>query len=164
MAQSLREQGESARAGAAAALIFLLRWGGELRSAVAQLGRFQGWLIFGGAMILCALAGVVLARRGWRGHGWSFQRRRGPATQQAAALRVYSRMLQYLRSRGLQKASGATPFEFADRVAKEWAAAGQCVTSITELYCRVRFGQIPPSPDDLARAQGLLADLQATPR
>jgi hypothetical protein len=73
-------------------------------------------------------------------------------------------MLQYLRSRGLRKASGATPFEFADRVAKEWAAAARCVTPITELYCRVRFGQIPPSPDDLAHAQGLLADLQATPR
>jgi hypothetical protein len=88
----------------------------------------------------------------------------GPTTQQVAAFKVYSRMLKVLGSRGLRKAPGMTPLEFAHRVAGEWTAASRYVTPITDLYCRVRFGHVLLSPDDLERAQGWLAGLQATRR
>jgi hypothetical protein len=78
-----------------------------------------------------------------------------------AALKIYGRTLQLLRSRGLTKPSGMTPLEFSERITREWAEAGQFVTPLTELYCRVRFGQIPLSPDDFARAHAQLASLRA---
>ncbi len=54
-----------------------------------------------------------------------------------------------------------TPLEFAGKIAREWTEASQFVTPLTELYCRVRFGEIPLSPDDHIRAQALLNDLLA---
>jgi transglutaminase-like putative cysteine protease len=164
VAQGLRDQGEVVRARATTGLAMLLHWGSELRSAITQAGRSYGWLMFGGAVVLCGLAGLVITRRFQRGHWWARQRSGGPTTQQVAAFKIYSRMLKVLGSRGLQKAPGMTPLEFADRIAGEWTAAGEFVTPITELYCHVRFGHIPLSPDDLARAQGWLAGLRATPR
>ena len=164
MAQGLRDQGEAVRARATAGVAMLLRWGSELRSGITQAGRSHGRLIFGGAVVLCGLAGLVLARRFQRGHWWTHRQSGGPTTQQVAAFKIYSRMLKLLGSRGLQKAPGMTPLEFAERIAREWMAASRFVTPITELYCRVRFGQIPLSPDDLARAQGWLAGLRAMPR
>ena len=69
-----------------------------------------------------------------------------------------------LRARGLTKAPGATPHEFARAIARDWAAAGSFVFPLTELYCRARFGHVPLSSADLARAQDLLTNLRAVPR
>ena len=138
--------------------------GTELRFAITGAGRNHGWLILGGAVLLCGLAGLMLARRFGHDPWWTRQRSGGPTTEQVAAFKIYSRMLKLLGSRGLQKAPGMTPLEFAHRIAGEWKAAGEFVNPITELYCCVRFGQVPLSPDDLARAQGWLAGLRMTPR
>ncbi|MSR25160.1 MAG: DUF4129 domain-containing protein, partial [Nitrospiraceae bacterium] len=116
-----------------------------------------------GVIVLCALAGFVLARRFRQGNWWKSRRVSGPTAQHVAALKIYSRMLQLLRSRGLMKAPGMTPLEFADKVARERIEASQFVTPLTELYCRVRFGQISLSPADLMRAQALLANLHSIP-
>ncbi len=164
MAHGLRDQGEAARTRATTGIAALLRWGTQMRSAITQAGRNHGWLILGGVVALCGLAGLVFARRFRHGHWWRRHRGGGPSTEQAAAFKIYGRMLKFLGSRGLQKAPGMTPFEFAGRIAGEWRAAGEFVTPITELYCRVRFGHIPLSPDDLVRAQGWLAGLHAIPR
>lgn len=163
MAQGVREQGEAVRVGVAARFVTLLRWGTELRARIAHIGQSSGWLMAGGVIVLCALAGFVLARRFRQGSWWKPRRVSGPTTQHMAALKIYSRMLQLLRSHGLTKAPGMTPLEFADKIAREWMEASQFVTPLTELYYRVRFGQIPLSPDDLTRAQRLLANLHAMP-
>lgn len=163
MAQGVREQGEVVRAGVAARFATFLRWGTELRTRIAHIGQSSGWLIAGGVIALCALAGFILAR--WFRHGrwWKPRRVGGPTAQHMAAFKIYSRMLQLLRSRGLTKAPGMTPLEFADKIAREWVEASQFVTPLTELYYRARFGQIPLSPDDFTRAQVLLASLHAMP-
>lgn len=161
MAQGVREQGEAVRVGVAARFVTLLRWGTELRARIAHIGQSSGWLMAGGAIVLCALAGFVLARRFRQGNWWKSRRVSGPTAQHVAALKIYSRMLQLLRSRGLTKAPGMTPLEFADKIARERMEASQFVTPLTELYCRVRFGQISLSPDDLTRAQVLLANLHS---
>jgi hypothetical protein len=163
MAQGVREQGEAVRVGVAARFVTLLRWGTELRARIAHIRQSPGWLMAGGSIVLCALAGFVLARRFRQGSWWKSRRVSGPTPQHMAAFKIYSRMLQFLRSRGLTKTSGMTPLEFADKIAREWVEASQVVTPLTELYCRVRFGQIPLSPDDLTRAQVLLATLRAMP-
>jgi len=164
MAHGLRDQGEAVRTRATTGVAMLLRWGTELRFAITGAGRNHGWLILGGAVLLCGLAGLMLARRFGHDPWWTRRRSGGPTTEQVAAFKIYSRMLKLLGSRGLQKAPGMTPLEFAHRIAGEWKAAGEFVNPITELYCCVRFGQVPLSPDDLARAQGWLAGLRMTPR
>jgi transglutaminase-like putative cysteine protease len=164
MAQGIRDRGDAVRARAMSGMAAFLRWGAELRSVLAVPGRWYGWLLSGGVILLCALAGLVL---GWglrQGNRWAFRRSGGPPAQHVAAFTIYGRMLQCLRSHGLRKAPNMTPLEFAGRVARDLAGASRFVTPITELYCRVRFGQFPPSPDDLARARKLLAGLQAMPR
>ena len=161
MAQGMREQGEAVRAGVAVRFVAFLRWSAELRDRIAHFGQPYGWLVAGGVILLCALAGLVFARRFRCGGWWEPRRISGPTPQQVAALRIYSRMLQLLRSRGLTKTSGMTPLEFAGKIAREWTEASQFVTPLTELYCRVRFGEIPLSPDDHIRAQALLNDLLA---
>jgi hypothetical protein len=77
---------------------------------------------------------------------------------------LYERMLRILEVQGLLKPPGATPLEFARQVARERGEAARSVESLTGLYCRVRFGQAPLSPDDARRAQELLAGLQAAGR
>jgi protein-glutamine gamma-glutamyltransferase len=160
MAQGVREQGEAVRMGVAVRFATLLRWGAELRARIAHIGQSSGWLMVGGIIVLCALAGFVLTRRFRHGSWWKPRRGNGPMAQHMAALKIYSRMLQLLRSRGLTKAPGMTPLEFANKIARERVEASQFVTPLTELYYRVRFGQIPLSPDDLTRAQTLLANLR----
>ncbi|MBI5776221.1 MAG: DUF3488 domain-containing protein [Nitrospirae bacterium] len=163
MAQGVREQGEAVRVGVAARFVTLLRWGMELRTRIAHIGQSSGWLMAGGVIALCALAGFILSRRFRHGSWWKPRKVGGSTTQHMAVSKLYSRMLQLLRSRGLTKAPGMTPLEFADKIARERMEASQFVTPLTELYCRVRFGQIPLSPDDLMRAQALLANLHAMP-
>jgi protein-glutamine gamma-glutamyltransferase len=159
MAQGVREQGEAVRAGVAVRFATLLRWGMELRVRIAHIGQSSGWLMAGGGIVLCTLTGFVLARRFRHGSWWKPRGVNGPTIQHVAALKIYSRMLQLLRSRGLAKAPGMTPLEFADRVSREWAEASQFVAPLTDLYYRVRFGQVPLSPGDLTRAQILLTNL-----
>jgi predicted secreted protein len=164
MAQSVRDQGEAVRMKATGGVAALLRWGTELRATIAALKQSQAWLLLGGCATALLVAGLVLARRA-RGGGFRRATRPGVvAAQQAAAIRLYSRMLQVLRARGLAKAPGATPHEFARAIAREWAGAGSYVFPLTELYCRARFGHVPLSSAELARARDLLTNLRAVPR
>ncbi len=164
MAQSVRDQGEAVRTKATGGVAVLLRWGTELRTRITALGQSHGWLLLSGFVAVLLVAGLVLARRARGGGFWHATRAGAATTQQAAAIKLYSRMLQVLHSRGLTKAPGATPYEFARAIARDWADANSFVLPLTELYCRARFGHIPLSSADLTRAQDLLAGLRAAPR
>lgn len=164
MAQGVREHGEAVRKGAAMRIGALLQWTAEIPTRLAQMGQRSGWLMGAGAILVGGLAGLMLVRR-FRADRQDVARRiGGPTPQQIEATKIYGRMLQVLQAQGLTKASGMTPLEFADKVAREWAGASRFVAPLTELYCRTRFGQVPLSPDDRARAQTLLASLRAASR
>jgi hypothetical protein len=85
-------------------------------------------------------------------------------SRQLVAVQLYTRMLRLLEARGFRKAPGMTPLEFAGRVSSEWSLARLSVQSITDLYCRVRFGQAPLSNEDLQSAESLLTALRAAMR
>lgn len=159
IAQGVRERGETIRREVAAHIGTLVHRIMGLRARIAQNGHLNGWLVGGGAILMGALAGLMLARGIRAGRCDLGGRTVGPTAQQVAATRIYGRMLQVLRAHGLVKASGTTPHEFAERVAREWHEASQYVGPLTDLYCRARFGQIPLSSEDRARAQALLAGL-----
>lgn len=80
--------------------------------------------------------------------------------QQVAATKFYARMLQLLRTRGLDKAPGVGPLEFSGWVSTQSADLDPFVTPLTEWYCRIRFGARHPHADEMKRANHLLTQLQ----
>jgi transglutaminase-like putative cysteine protease len=120
-------------------------------SFLSQLAAF-------GALLSLGLSAWFL--RKWR----CGNQRPGRHGTHVEAIRVYRDMLDVLDGRGLRKSPGATAFEFAHRVNREWREGGKYVEPLTELYCRFRFGPGGPSPAELKRAQQLLNALQEAGR
>lgn len=161
--QSVRERSDKVRAQAAGILAAVTRWTGAVRTASADFIRTYGWTIAVGLAsglvgLALVMAVMIRGRRGlWRHAGYR-------TTQQVAAVQLYGRMLRLLESRGVRKAPGATPLEFARLVAREWRDAGRFVEPLTDLYCRVRFGQAPLSSEEFQKADDLLSGLRAARR
>ena len=162
VAQGVRERGDRVREQALLTLASATRW---LAAWRARLGAWQwsaDWALIGAvaaglAVVAVAwglLAGIALGRRSPGFHG----------ARRTAIVRLYSRMLRLLDARGFNKAPGATPFEFARRVGRDWSEAGEPVARLTELYCRARFGRAALSSDDMRQAERLLAGLRAVRR
>ena len=162
--QGLRERSSKARTQASEFLTSFIRWVGSIRTMAVEFVYAYGGMIVGG-LAACVIASgliVVLAIRGKRKGLWL---RTGSSTaEQIAAVHLYSRMLRFLESRGVHKASGATPLEFARLVTHDWRDAGRFVKPLTDLYCRVRFGQALLSPEYLKEAEDLLTGLRAIRR
>jgi Domain of unknown function (DUF4129) len=109
--------------------------------------------------VIGTLLAVILRGRGRR------QQQLDPRTpRQVAAVQLYSRMLRILEARGLRKSPGATPLEFAQKVAREWRDSAPFVHPLTDLYCQVRFGQASLSTDETQKVHDLLARLRAVGR
>lgn len=76
-------------------------------------------------------------------------------------LQVYGRMVSHLDRKGISKLTAMPPLEFARLTQERWTDAGSAVASITELYCRTRFGRIPLTKEELGRAKDQLRCLMA---
>jgi len=164
VAQAVREQGERMRSQASGLLASAADWMRALRVWTAPVVRTADWLAFAGALIGVALA-IVFAGHWARTRGLVGVRSPGlPTARQAAVVKLYGQMLGLLESRGFAKAPGVTPLEFAKRVHQEWADAGRLIEPVTAIYCRVRFGQAPLLPEDLAQAETVLESLRALRR
>lgn len=162
--QGIREQSDRARTQAGQWLAPLLGWMGTLRTALADLIRVYGTIVIGVAGA-CALGIALIVAVAFR------RRRGGPGrigdsrtAGQVAAVQVYSRMLRFLETRGVRKTPSATPLEFSRVVSREWGEAARFVGPLTDLYCRVRFGQAPLSPEELRMAEDFLTGLHAIRR
>src|SRR5213594_1977453 len=164
IAQDIRERGDTVRVQVAGWLATALRWAATARTRLAELRSASEWLLVGTLVGCLGLVGLIAIAR-MRGRLWNGRRRLMLHTPwQAAAVRLYGQMLRLLESRGVSKAAGVAPLEFARLVNREWPAADRFVGPLTELYCRVRFGQAPLSSEDLRQADDLLAGLRAVRR
>jgi len=164
IAQDIRERGDTVRVQVTGWLATALRWAATARTRLAELRSASEWLLVGTLVGCLGLVGLIAIAR-MRGRLWNGRRRLMLHTPwQAAAVRLYGQMLRLLESRGVSKAAGAAPLEFARLVNREWPAADRFVGPLTELYCRVRFGQAPLSSEDLRQADDLLAGLRAVRR
>jgi transglutaminase-like putative cysteine protease len=76
-------------------------------------------------------------------------------------VQLYGRMVQHLAGEGISKPTTTGPLEFVRIAQAKWSDANSAVASITELYCRTRFGQIPPTREELIIAEGHLRHLMA---
>jgi transglutaminase-like putative cysteine protease len=75
------------------------------------------------------------------------------------AAQWYDDLLRLTSAHGFQKPAGHTPLEFARHVEQHWLEASPHVSRLTQLYCRVRFGQGSVSQEDARAAEGLLRAL-----
>lgn len=74
-------------------------------------------------------------------------------------MQLYGKMVKHLAVRGIPKPATTGPLEFARIAQAKWSDAHSAVASITELYCRARFGRMPPTTEELSLAQDQLRRL-----
>ena len=77
------------------------------------------------------------------------------------ATQWYGQLLSVTAARGFQKPSSHTPMEFARHVEHHWAEGSPYIRQLTQLYCRVRFGQTMVTQGDVLAAEALLRELGA---
>lgn len=161
--QTLRDGTHSLRAEMADFLFSTLnKWFLWVQAVVQFLQRSQ-WYAFA-ALLGTLLVGWVLWRVPFRFAEWSRGRSSGEARQEEiAALQIYARTLQILRSRGYSKPAWSTPHEFLHSVGTEWKEAEPILSSLTQFYCRVRFGGAAFSLRELREADERLARLRSIP-
>ncbi len=117
---------------------------GGLRRALFDPGFMNsalGMVVLGGTLIVSAVLGVLIylgGRRLLRRFKARPRKIRRPGTGTAW---FYSEMLKILRRKGLQRSQETTPYEFAYLAAALLGEqAGGSVASITEVFCRFRYG------------------------
>ena len=77
---------------------------------------------------------------------------------------LYRRMRAYLDGQGFSRSLAIAPLELVEITRAHWGEAHSAVASITELYCRTRFGHIPLTPEDVKQAEGHLCRLLELPK
>ncbi|MDH5640034.1 MAG: DUF3488 and transglutaminase-like domain-containing protein [Nitrospira sp.] len=77
---------------------------------------------------------------------------------------LYKRMVVHLEKKGILKPVGMTPLEFIRIMQEEWAEARLPVSTITELYCKGRFGKHPVTQEEYRSAQETFRQLLALER
>ncbi|HEX5646444.1 MAG TPA: DUF3488 and transglutaminase-like domain-containing protein [Nitrospira sp.] len=96
---------------------------------------------------------------------WKWPRRStGAAGDEQAIVQLYRRMLRQLERRGMRKPAAMPPLQFIRITQARWSTAGTAVASITELYCRARFGRVPLTKEELHRAHETLRRLTSLSR
>ena len=118
-----------------------------------------------GKPIALLLAGCgVVAWLVWA-RPWNWPRRStGAAGDEQAIVQLYRRMLRQFERRGIHKPAAMPPLQFIRIIQEEWSTAGSAVASITELYCRARFGRVPLTKEELHRAQETFHQLRSLSR
>lgn len=86
---------------------------------------------------------------------------RNTTREEQHIVELYGRMIRYLARKGVSKLTAMPPLEFVRLTQDRWSDASSSVASITELYCRTRFGHIPLTREDLSLAEDRLRYLMA---
>ncbi|MCP9469769.1 MAG: DUF3488 and transglutaminase-like domain-containing protein [Nitrospira sp.] len=81
-----------------------------------------------------------------------------------AVAKLYTDMILYLSSKGVQKPANTGPLQFLDTIRTQWTGAFPLATTITELYCRERFGRARLTSDEYTVAQNKLDRLMSLTR
>ena len=161
--QGVRERGDAIRAQVIAVAARLARWAAGMKVAVADL--VQGHIGIFLVLMAGALGLLAVLSRGLK-ITWARRRlsSRSGKQPQLVATRLYRQMLRVLEGRGFPKPPGATPLEFARMVAGDWTEAAVIIQALTELYCRIRFGQTSLGSQELNQANKWLSALRVARR
>jgi hypothetical protein len=80
--------------------------------------------------------------------------------QQHVVITLYSNMLHCFARHGIIKPASTTPLEFLLQIREQWAEAWPWADALTQLYMRVRFGQVPLTVEERTSAENLLRTLR----
>lgn len=111
---------------------------------IGLLGEFLGV-----AVISLAILFWLGRRRPWA--AWSPWKK--DHDSELVIAQYYRRMRTYLAGQGFSSSTAIAPLELVEITQARWQEAHFAVASITELYCRTRFGHIPLTHEDLKRAE-----------
>jgi hypothetical protein len=161
VAQGIRERGEQVR-------VQFTDWTAMVRGRIHAIQLWMAQATRSSAVLLTVIATVGLMawlaiwfwRSGIGVSGWNISQ----SHRHYRIAQIYLRMLRMLRRRGFEKAPGATPLEFLRVVQRDWDAASRFVQPLTDLYCRVRFGQDALTAEEIRQAHAWLRGLRAQHR
>jgi protein-glutamine gamma-glutamyltransferase len=117
---------------------------------IGFLGELLGFAVLSLAVLLW-----VGRRRQWGARGF-WKASRG---NELVISQYYRRMRSYLSGQGVSSSIAIAPLELVEITHARWREAHFAVASITELYCRTRFGHIPLTREDLNHAEDQLRHL-----
>lgn len=118
-------------------------------------------------------AGVIVVLTGLGLLLWSGQKQSrygsvcskgGIQGEKQVVTKLYSDMILYLSSKGIQKPVTTGPLQFLDTIRMQWADAFPLAATITELYCRGRFGNATLTSDEYTIARNKLRQLMSLTR
>ncbi len=88
---------------------------------------------------------------------------KGRAKPQSIKVEFYRAMIKILEGRGLSRADGITPLEFAHQVIRSNGPNYNGVLHITHFYNRLRFGGVQLSHQEMGQIRSTLKNLQSLP-
>ncbi|ULA65398.1 MAG: TGc domain-containing protein [Nitrospira sp.] len=141
----------------------------SLSSLVAPAGDFAGKLLSRVAegnvrltigFLSCIVLGLGLAIWLVQRKPWNRWRHADPIAREHVVIgQIYRGVLKQIARHGISKPQNATPQEFLRLVRQQWAVAGESVGTITELYCRGRFGKVILTQQEIELAYRSLKQL-----
>ncbi len=105
-----------------------------------------------------AAAGAVLLGGGWV--GWRWWKRRQANRPTFDGPDWYARFQAALAARGVTRAAGQTPREFADATAAALPAVAEAVQFVTSKLYRVRYAGTPLKPDEEQQVHAAVAQME----
>ena len=84
--------------------------------------------------------------------------------QEEAIVCLYKKMIRHLAGAGILKPTATPPFQFLHTIHREWNEAKTPAATITELYCRARFGHGILTDHELRLAEDHLRHLTSLER
>ncbi|MBN1864057.1 MAG: DUF3488 domain-containing protein [Victivallales bacterium] len=128
-------------------------------SHLAELVKAAGVLIHKNTRILAAAFSVVVMIWLLRRAKFAFDLKSGfslPSVQLEAAEKFYSEMLHALARQKILRRANQTPFEFAKGIKDLPESATECVMTVTESFCRIKYGEAILSQKQLAETMDAL--------
>jgi hypothetical protein len=116
------------------------------------LGGFLGLIVIGLSILIWLVWGRPWTTR--------FPAKRALRAEQTIT-RLYRRMISHLARGGIAKPITMPPLEVIRVTQEQWNEAGSVVATITQLYCRARFGQMRLTHEELRSAHNCLRQLMA---
>ncbi len=157
--RGLKESGEAVRHRAWNSLSVLLAPVGDRLGSIIQSAR-EGNLRL--ALEFVGLVGVGIGAMVGLIRMWPWGKKsisQDVSPDRTLMAHIYEKAIKQAARYGMVKTSSTTPMEFLRRIKSQWAQAGDTMATLTDLYCRGRYGQVSLTKEDLARARESLRQL-----
>ena len=141
-----------------------------LNPVATSFGQATRYLAEGNLRLLGAFFGLTLIGLGtiiwlaWKRPWTRGSHSKMEAREEQAITHLYKKMIHHLEQRGIAKPIATPPLEFIRIIHAEWNSASSTVATITDLYCRARFGHAPLTKEELLLAKDNLRQLMLLDR